>query len=73
MAASGTETERSASPWRFELEVNDEGHVLLRRPHLSPVAVDLGPEQDACEAMADFLAQRDFGEATSQPHRESLS
>jgi hypothetical protein len=46
----------------FQLHVDEYGHVLLSRPEISPVAVDLGPEEQACEIMADFLAARDFGE-----------
>jgi hypothetical protein len=39
--------------------VDERGHVILT---WGGITVDLGPEQDACTEMADFLTERDFGE-----------
>lgn len=51
----GTELEHQ----RFSLKVNDFGEVVLIYPGGS---INLGKKEQACEVMANFLAQVDFGE-----------
>lgn len=48
-------------PW--DLKVDEDGSVYLQwRGVGNPVMLNLGPFDDACEKMADFLAQQNFGE-----------
>jgi hypothetical protein len=46
-------------PLRFSLKVNDFDEVVLIHQGGS---FNLGPKDDACERMAEFLAAIDYGE-----------
>jgi hypothetical protein len=48
-------------PPRFTLRTNDYGEAVLVHES-GPPFLNLGPKDEACEIMADFLASIDFGE-----------
>lgn len=54
----GTNVEQSAGEDKVRFEMGEDGVYLRRKSQ----RVWIAPRDEACEAMAEFLAQEDFGE-----------